>query len=1280
MDDPSVYRHLFQSADVGLARLALDGTILDINEQACQLLYHHQSELIGHSLNELVHPDDLETTQTLLGEMIRSDKSRRIETRHLRKDGALPRMALTLSLVCDTEGQPEFLTAVIEDVSEQTRSDEELRLFKSIFDQIDLGITIADATKYDTPLVYCNKMFETMTQYSHDEALGKNCRYLQGDDREQEGIRTIKAAIETHQPAEALLRNYRKDGTMYWNRLHVAPITDASGELTHYAGIQHDVTDEIMTQQKLRESEIRWQFAVDGSGDGLWDWNMVTNEVYFSPQWKKMLGFEVDEIEASLEEWSNRVHPDQIDGVYADINAYLEGKSDSYANEHQVLCKDGSYKWILDRGMVVQRDETGKPLRMVGTHSDIDERKVLQQNLIKSKKSLDEAQRLAKIGSWYLDFSDNRLEWSDEIYEIFELDPSSFKATYENFISAVHPEERQHVGDVFNASVKNHTLYHVEHRLQMPDGRIKHVVERGETTYDDEDRPMMTTGTVQDISEEVSTRERLQRLNKQLSNLATNVPGLVYSFQMFPDGHSCLPFASNHLYSIYGVTPSEALDDASGIFTAIHPDDLPRIIEKIRISAEDLTPWEDEHRVNHPEKGLLWVHGASQPERQDDGSVIWYGYIYDITTRKENELTMKEQALQMEIASRSGGIGIWTWRLSNNTLQWNDQMYAIYGLTRHQDDNPYSMWRDAVHAEDIDASELKVTEALESKSDFTDTFRIRRPDGEIRYIRASGNFEFDEHGKALAMIGTNIDVTDEREQQEQLQMAKEETEQANTSLKISQNLAKIASWGIDLGIDEIRMSDEFRKMYGVTKATYRFADLLDTIHEGDRGSTQKILTEVFTTPYAGSTQYRILVDGRVKHLNVVWELSRDDTGSVLGFEGYSQDITDQKLIEQQLIDAKLEADQANRFKSEFLANMSHEIRTPMTGILGFVDHLVKGETDPARLKEFDTIRSSGKTLLSIINDILDFSKIESGKLDIESHPFSIYQVLTETSGIFSELLDSKQITLEKIVDESLPACILGDQVRLKQVVFNLLSNAVKFTPDHGTISMETRYDGQRIYVSVEDSGVGIAPEKLGKIFEAFSQEDSSTTRRFGGTGLGLSISSRLIEKMGGQIKVESTLGEGSRFCFDIPVTCCDGHFDTPSVPAAEASGNALDGKVLMVEDNKTNQMLLGIILEEAGVAYDVAGDGVEAVKMFKENAYDVILMDENMPNMNGIEATAQIRQLEQENARKPTPIIAVTANALATDRQRFLDAGMDEYLSKPYSEEDIVKMLKHFLG
>jgi len=368
---------------------------------------------------------------------------------------------------------------------------------------------------------------------------------------------------------------------------------------------------------------------------------------------------------------------------------------------------------------------------------------------------------------------------------------------------------------------------------------------------------------------------------------------------------------------------------------------------------------------------------------------------------------------------------------------------------------------------------------------------------------------------------------------------------------------------------------------------------------------------------------------------------------------------------------------AMRAKGDFLANMSHEIRTPLNAILGFIGILKKDEEDEKRKKYFDILDTSSHSLLTIINDILDFSKIESGKLDIEKERFDIKKAYEEIFSLYFEKAKAKDISLHLNIDASFPKQVLGDVVRVKQIVSNILSNAIKFTPDNGSIEINVYYDKQKNYLkcSIVDNGIGIQEQNLSKVFNAFSQADSSTTRKFGGTGLGLSISKHLVELMNGSIEVSSVVGKGTSFRFEIELPEEDDAIEPVCIESEDEVTFSENYKVLVVEDNKTNQMLIKILLMDVNLGCDIVENGQEAIDRVKEKEYDIILMDENMPILNGIEASKKIREMEIR-----TPIIAVTANAFKGDKEKFLKAGMDDYISKPIDIKEFLRVLKKYLN
>lgn len=411
---------------------------------------------------------------------------------------------------------------------------------------------------------------------------------------------------------------------------------------------------------------------------------------------------------------------------------------------------------------------------------------------------------------------------------------------------------------------------------------------------------------------------------------------------------------------------------------------------------------------------------------------------------------------------------------------------------------------------------------------------------------------------------------------------------------------------------------------------------------------------------------------------------RDGSGKIAGIVGISRDISERKRAELALQTAKEAAEAANRAKSDFLANVSHELRTPLTGILGMTDLTLDTDLSAEQREYLDMVRGSANSLLTLINDLLDFSKIEAGMLTLDPHDFSLHDCLAETVKLLSVQANKKGLELSCHIATDVPDMLVGDSVRLRQVLVNLVGNAIKFT-ERGQIAVAVQMhqgDGVlpapevcSLHFSVRDTGVGIPADKQGLIFGAFVQADSSTSRKYGGTGLGLAISARLVQSMEGRIWLESEVGKGSVFHFTVSLRRSTAERKRDATPACTGPRRSRPLHLLLAEDNQVSQRLASRLLEKRGHRVVVTANGREALAALEKQTFDLVLMDVQMPEMDGMEATAAIRARERTTGGH-LPIIALTAHAMKGDQDCCLAAGMDGFVSKPLQSEELFRIIE----
>jgi PAS domain S-box-containing protein len=546
-------------------------------------------------------------------------------------------------------------------------------------------------------------------------------------------------------------------------------------------------------------------------------------------------------------------------------------------------------------------------------------------------------------------------------------------------------------------------------------------------------------------------------------------------------------------------------------------------------------------------------------------------------------------------------------------------------------------------------------------------------DGTLRYVSASTAPIKNSDQKIMGVVVVFRDITRIKKAEEKLQKLSQAVEQSPGIIVISDTNGNIEY-----------VNPQFTQVTGYSIDEVIGKSLFFMEMQEDNKEKYSEMIEAM----ASGKEWRGEIRHKSKNNVVFWEYVCyspiiNSEGVITNYLRVSEDITERKLMSENLFRAKEAAEAANRAKSEFLANMSHEIRTPLNGIIGMTNLTLQTELTEDQRENLNIINSCAELLLRVINDILDYSKIEAGKMILENVKFDFLNLLEKTYKSHVVHADEKGLRLSYTVQKGIPRILVGDPGRLQQVLNNLISNAIKFT-DVGEVKItadivEIRDDSVKLKFSVSDTGIGIDREKIGLLFKSFSQVDSSITRRYGGTGLGLAISRQLVEMMGGEIWVQSKKEKGSTFYF----TASFKRKDKDGV-RAECFSNVrgkLPGRslrILLAEDDKVNQQVIAGMLKNEQYSLVIAENGFEAIKLFEENEFDLILMDIQMPKLDGIEATKRIRKMEEGTFRH-IPIIAVTAYAFQNEREKFLEAGMDDYISKPFSFDDIYAAINRAL-
>jgi signal transduction histidine kinase/CheY-like chemotaxis protein len=560
----------------------------------------------------------------------------------------------------------------------------------------------------------------------------------------------------------------------------------------------------------------------------------------------------------------------------------------------------------------------------------------------------------------------------------------------------------------------------------------------------------------------------------------------------------------------------------------------------------------------------------------------------------------------------------------------------------------------------------------------------------IEVISSFANLDFkqklpiSDNGTILDAIATGINILGEELQQSTA--SKYELEIERNRLREAQSIAKIGSWVLNVPSFKLAWSEEAYRIFELDQQQTPdlFGAYRQKIHPNDLPKLDSLIRSAIQKGDDFNLELRMIcTDESLKYILCIGEALKGEDGQTTSLKGTMQDITKRKYDEQKLKEAKEYAEEANNAKSRFLANMSHEIRTPLNGILGLTEIMQGEDVSDEHRKYLQIVRESGKTLAQLINDILDLSKIESKNLQLENIPFSLSKIVISNVNSYKFLAEQKGLVMSYHIDESIPKEVMGDPTRVSQVITNLISNAIKFT-DRGKIDISLSLSNHKkneitVQGMVKDTGVGIPHDKLDMIFQSFTQADDSITRQYGGTGLGLSIVKNLLEQMKGSIFVESPadpfLNRGSAFIFTLKLKLSDDQVDQLSIREKGNRKCILRQKmnVLVVDDNPINLLVAKKMLQKFGAEVTIVESGHDAISLVKLNKYDLVLMDIQMPELNGYETAEELRKL---NFNKP--ILALSANAYQEDVDKSLASGMNDHIKKPYTEEQLFDKVSKF--
>ncbi len=1048
------------------------------------------------------------------------------------------------------------------------------------------------------------------------------------------------------------------------------------------------------------------ELAIQGSSLGLWQWWLADDRIELDDQSLNILELRRADFAGRVNrEFMNLIHPADRDQVVSAVRAALASLS-VFKYEYRIICPGQSVRWISVRGRAYLDPNTNLPDRMIGTVSDITESKAISHAAVGGRAELEAVFHSVDDGVFVFDAAGNLSQVNAKACQIlaFQTPDDILKDVtgFAKIFSVTDPEGRElpledwPVSRVLRGESFSGLVLHTR-RLDL--GQKWILTYSGHPVRSADGTPQQAVVVIKDISHQREIEQSLVKSQAQMETITNALPLLISYIN-----REYIYERVNQTYSVWFERPVDQIVGHS----------VPEVIGEAAFAiakpyidtAMAGTPSGYERALPYKNGVVRHVHAIFTPDYDDHGQVKGcFAAIMDVSKEGRIREELKKNKEQLELALTAGRFGTFSWNILTDESHWSSECYNLFGFESERPKVGFEFFRSLIHPDDRQSLDAKLKEVVNTDEVLKAEFRVKSIDGNYRWLLEYGRVFRDADGKPCYILGTVQDITEQKASEERLLRLHQESESARIESgrlvgELEQKTALLETileqmpMAVVIGeapsgkliLSNPHMNKVWRHEFIPADSIEDYRSYIGFHPDGRpfEGKDWPLARAIATGEIVVNEDVDVLRGDNTRgYIRLSAAPVRDKRGTIIAGVVLCEDVTDQKRNAEELQKAKELAERSNQLKSAFLANMSHEIRTPLVAILGFAE-LMKdfGLEETQRAKYLEVIHRNGKQLTAIIDDILDLSKIEAGEMKFETLPMCPRRFISEAMGLLSIRASEKGIQLQSIVDDSVPEYVVTDPLRLKQIVLNIVGNAIKFT-NSGGVRLDCKYqptdsDAGRLIFEIQDSGIGISSEQRSRLFKAFSQADESVTRKYGGSGLGLALSKKLATALGGDVRlINSQVGKGSTFLVEVKVKVEHAAHDAGDIAQqskALSEVSNLDGlNILLVEDASDIQQLVASILKAKGAAVEVADHGQQGMQRALSGNFDVVLMDVQMPVMDGLTATQKLRAMGYS-----TPIIALTAHAMLDMQRSCLDSGFTDVLVKPISIADMIEKIREY--